>query len=341
MKIGAAILAGGQALRLGGIAKGNIKIDAKQSIIKRLLNEFKKIGLTETIIAANNPAPYFQYQVPIIPDNNNQEQGPLSGIISSLYYFAIKGFEKVIFVPSDLPNVTDHELLVFKNNNFADSIIYAKTHKQIHPLCAAIPINKLNAIISIFTNGERKVINVWDQLKSIAVEFKNNHNFININTENELKKHSCALLWIISGTGRRVGKTTLANNLSYVLPDSIYAKYGHGKFKPHKQPNFFHDINDIYCFINKYLTLKKHIIIEANSLMLTDNGDIKIFIDRTSNIIHSRKDAKELKAAANIVISNQSKEEDWQKILNNYALSTTEQKSILTAFLDCFTYGLQ
>lgn len=335
MKIGAAILAGGQAFRLGGINKGNIKIGNKQSIIKKLLSEFKKIGLTDVIIAANNPTPYLQYQLPIIPDYE-QKQGPLAGVISSLHYFANKNYEKVIFVPSDLPNTTDHELFVLKNNIFADSIIYAKTYEQAHPLCVAIPTNKLNAIISIFANGERKAINVWAQLKSIAVEFKNDRNFININTENELKQYSCALVWIISGAGRGVGKTTLANNLSYVLPDSIYAKYGHGKFKPHKQPNFFHDINGVYRFINKYITLKKHIIIEANSLMLTDNGDIKIFIDKPSNIIRPRKDAKELKVAANIVISNQSKEEDWQKILNNYALSTTEQKNILMAFKDFF-----
>lgn len=61
MKIAGAILAGGKAKRLNGIAKGNIKINNK-TIITNLLKAFAQAGISDVIISANDFKPYKQYQ---------------------------------------------------------------------------------------------------------------------------------------------------------------------------------------------------------------------------------------------------------------------------------------
>lgn len=191
MKIGAAILAGGQARRMNGIAKGNIKIDDNQSIITKLVAEFKKIALTEIVISANNQTPYLQYRIPIIADNE-LNQGPLAGVISVLRYFSAREYGKVIFLPCDLPNITSNELSILKNSS-SDAIVYAKIEEQYHPLCVSIPTNQLPAITLLFVNGERKIIKVWQQLGGTALKFKDNNSFININTNHELSNYLRAL----------------------------------------------------------------------------------------------------------------------------------------------------
>ena len=47
------------------------------------------------------------------------------------------------------------------------------------------------------------------------------------------------MLWVICGAGRGVGKTTLALKLCEILPDSRYAKCGHGAKQSQKPDPFF------------------------------------------------------------------------------------------------------
>jgi molybdate transport system regulatory protein len=125
-----------------------------------------------------------------------------------------------------------------------------------------------------------------------------------------------SMIWVISGAGRSVGKTTVAMRLCEILPHSIYAKCGHGGIKPEKDGNFFNNIEELKSFIESASHSHEHIIIESNALAKSGNNDITIFIDGIEGKTNFRKDAKQLRASANINISRDGNLRDWKKVIS-------------------------
>lgn len=130
-----------------------------------------------------------------------------------------------------------------------------------------------------------------------------------------------SMIWVICGAGRSVGKTTVALGLCEVLPDSIYAKCGHGTVKLEKKGNFFNNIKQLKSFIKAAVGSHKHIIVESNALAKSNNSDILIFIDGTKGITNFRKDTEELRAAANIKIFPDANLTDWKKVISSKIIS--------------------
>lgn len=319
MKIAGAILAGGQAKRLNGIPKGNIEINDK-TIIANLIEAFSDAGITDIVISANNPEPYKKYNKTIIADVK-ANSGPLAGISAVLQ--KLQDFDAVIFVPCDLPYITQDKILELINA-ISNHIVYAVTATQSHPLCVAIPTNMATEINKSLNKKQLKIIELWEQLNATPVVFTDENKFYNINNN--------ALLWVITGSRRGAGKTTLAHKLLQILPHSIYAKYGHGKFNPKKQKNFFNDLTDIHNFIEQHRYLKQNIIIEANALALVDVGDITIFIDAPPGKIKPRKDADTLKSKANIVVTEEADSNSWHKTLSQHQLPETIINTTIESF---------
>jgi len=126
-----------------------------------------------------------------------------------------------------------------------------------------------------------------------------------------------SMLWIISGAGRGVGKTTLAQSLCDVLPNSVYAKCGHGRKSDQKPASFFRRISDAEQFIERARQLHDHIVVESNALVGREDAEIVVFIDGVAGATNFRKDAEQLKAAANIVIDGSASATDWKSLLSN------------------------
>jgi molybdate transport system regulatory protein len=120
-------------------------------------------------------------------------------------------------------------------------------------------------------------------------------------TEKEVSS-GMGLIWIVCGAGRGVGKTTLALQLHKVLPDSVYAKYGHGDAKAGKPGRFFKNLTELESFIEASRSIYKHIIIESNALANLGQGDIIIFIDGIAGKTHFRNDTEQLRTAAHLKI---------------------------------------
>ena len=125
-----------------------------------------------------------------------------------------------------------------------------------------------------------------------------------------------SMIWVICGAGRSVGKTTVALRLCEVLPESIYAKCGHGSVKPEKNGNFFNKIEDLKSFINSASQSHKHIIIESNVLAKSGNNDVIIFIDGIEGKTNFRKDTEQYRALADICISRDANLTDWKKVIS-------------------------
>lgn len=102
------ILAGGKARRFGHRVKALIEI-AGEPILDRIL-EVVTPRFADLAIAANDPAPYRERGLPILPDEV-PDQGPLAGILSALRW---SPRPHVMTVPCDMPfvdgRVIDHML---------------------------------------------------------------------------------------------------------------------------------------------------------------------------------------------------------------------------------------
>lgn len=184
----AAILAGGNARRLGGIAKGNIEVSNGVSIIERLINELARAGINNIVIAANDFEPYQNYGVKVIADIR-VDLGPIGGIESVLAHFAGQS-DAVMFVPCDMPNITAKEILALKKGfiETESPIVFAETAGFFwHPLCTVVHNDLKEQVSSAIDRGQRKIRDVWRQLKAVSVQFPDETAFININNSTELK----------------------------------------------------------------------------------------------------------------------------------------------------------
>ncbi len=185
--MGAAILAGGRASRLGGIAKGLIPLVDGLTIIDRMIAEIRASGIDEIILSTNDAEIYGSYMLPIVPDLE-PEKGPLGGLCGILGYFQDKT-DAVLIMPCDMPNITSREIITLCRA-FAGSqqaITYASTNDGVeHPLCAVVDVAAYDLICDAVRNGRLGVGRLWRELEGETVIFTNVDAFININTPEDV-----------------------------------------------------------------------------------------------------------------------------------------------------------
>jgi len=67
MKVAGAIIAGGPAKRLGGVAKPFLKVGGR-TIAERQLELLRGAALVRVFVVANDPAPWTALGVDVVPD---------------------------------------------------------------------------------------------------------------------------------------------------------------------------------------------------------------------------------------------------------------------------------
>ena len=180
--IAGAILAGGNASRLGGIAKGSIEVYDGLSIIERLIRELHAADINDIVIAANDSRPYRNCGVKIIPDIRTG-CGPIGGIEAALVHFEGR-YDAVMFVPCDMPNITAKEFRTLKEAFFGtkNPVVFAKTTGFFwHPLCAVVHIGLKKTISAAIDSGQRTIRDLWQKLNAESVLFSDTGAFMNIN----------------------------------------------------------------------------------------------------------------------------------------------------------------
>ncbi len=186
-RIAGAILAGGKARRMGGIAKGMLSAGGSLSLIERLVVHLMRASVQEIIIVANDDHPYTRIGCAIVPDGRI-EAGPLAGIEAALGYFTGR-YDAVLCLPCDMPSLTWKEISALMAA-FADtggSVIFAQTEDGArHPLCAVVRTALLDGISAALDRGELAVSDVWSQLGGFALHFDNPHAFVNLNSPGDV-----------------------------------------------------------------------------------------------------------------------------------------------------------
>jgi molybdopterin-guanine dinucleotide biosynthesis protein A len=186
-RIAGAILAGGRAQRMGGIAKGMLSAGGSLSLIERLVVHLMRAGVDEIIIAANDDHPYTHIGCAIVPDGRI-EAGPLAGIEAALGYFAGR-YEAVLCLPCDMPSLSWNEMSALITA-FADTggpVVFAQTQDAArHPLCAVVRVDLRDEIAAALDRAAFTVSDIWSQLGGFALPFDDPMAFVNLNSPGDV-----------------------------------------------------------------------------------------------------------------------------------------------------------
>ena len=182
--ITAVILAGGQGSRLAGLDKGLVELNEiplVQHVIERIQPQ-----VPEIVISANrNIKTYEKLGFAVYADDINDFAGPLAGILKALQQCKS---EWLLAIPADSPFIP-HDLALRLSQNIQDNkIAIPHDGKYLQPTFALIHKSLVTSLEHFLQQGERKA-RVWmQQQPHTIVDFsEQEHAFININTEDELK----------------------------------------------------------------------------------------------------------------------------------------------------------
>lgn len=137
-------------------------------------------------------------------------------------------------------------------------------------------------------------------------------------------------IWLVAGASSGTGKTTVAQNLTEVLPCAEYLKIGHGKRKAKGSPNYFTSPDEGLRFIKDAERRCEHCVVESNVLAGVLEPDILIFLDRHGE--SRRDDADELRAAADVVIGRGGNTGKWRAQVGRLKLPSEVAAKVLEVF---------
>jgi molybdopterin-guanine dinucleotide biosynthesis protein A len=195
MNTAAGILAGGQARRFNGVAKGLLRDRNGKTIIERLESVIQQSGLADIVLLTNDPISYESSGIPILPDLR-PGQGPLAAMETALEHFTAT-CDAVLFVPCDLPGLTTREiqpLLEAFQRSAAEAVVAKTTAGELQPLCVVLSVALRRKITQQLDAGRRSVIEFLQKQHIESVEFENTRSFCNINAPEDWRQ------WLFDNT---------------------------------------------------------------------------------------------------------------------------------------------
>jgi len=183
-KIGAVILAGGLARRMGGLDKGLVSI-AGQPMVKYALDVLTPLVHSVVINANRSIEEYKQFGIPVIPDRLSGHQGPLAGLSAGID--ALQS-EYVVMCPCDSPFLQSELIQALIEVCIENNADIAVPHdgERLQPVFCVVH-RRVEASLNIFLeSGERK-IDRWflNHVVHTLDAGSFSPSFLNINTEEE------------------------------------------------------------------------------------------------------------------------------------------------------------
>jgi molybdopterin-guanine dinucleotide biosynthesis protein A len=192
VSISAIILAGGRAIRMGGLDKGLILFQNKP-LITHVITRLKP-QVDEIIINANRETDTYQalgYQV--LQDEIDNFAGPLAGMQLGLKYASNP---YVLTVPCDSPRLPLDLAMRLQTALIAENadISIVTSEDKTHPVFCLCKKSVLTALEDYLKRGGRKV-SAWQQsLNHVYVDFSDcAEAFTNLNTQDDLSAFEAKL----------------------------------------------------------------------------------------------------------------------------------------------------
>ncbi|MHA1540386.1 MAG: winged helix-turn-helix domain-containing protein [Alphaproteobacteria bacterium] len=147
-----------------------------------------------------------------------------------------------------------------------------------------------------------------------------------------------AIKWVISGTSKNVGKSFLAQKLCAILPDSRYAKLGHGTEKKGKPTPYFQDRDAFDVFVSEHENICQHLVIESPQLAKDGGGDVIICLAPCLDEVEIRADVAVLLEQADIVLQAGADAPDIKKILQGKKVESLLSETVAALFIAQHAY---
>jgi molybdenum cofactor guanylyltransferase len=179
--MGALVLAGGKARRIGGGDKPLLTVGGRTmlaSVIAAL--EVRPIAIS----ANGDPARFAAFGLPVLPDGEFFGQGPLAGVLAGLDWAASLGMNSLLTAPGDTPFLP-RGLATWLAP--APSCVSSRGHR--HHLIALWPIDCSSALRDwLSVPGPRRVANFAERIGTRYTEYavQTVDPFANVNTPDDL-----------------------------------------------------------------------------------------------------------------------------------------------------------
>ncbi len=180
------ILAGGQSKRMQVKNKAMLLFKGKP-LVTHVIECMKPQAKNIIINSHRNKKDFEIFHLPIINDVLDIEEGPLLGILSSLQEIKTGWIQ---FVPCDTPYLPDNLVTLLMKEVEAKKTLAAvpETEDGLQSACLLCHTSTLQNLEDFFNQGERKIEDWIRQLPFSIVQFPDESQFININTQEELMK---------------------------------------------------------------------------------------------------------------------------------------------------------
>jgi molybdenum cofactor guanylyltransferase len=190
MSVAGAIIAGGPAKRLGGVAKPFLTVGGR-TIAERQLALLGP-AFRRVVVVANDPAPWAALGVEVVPDRV-AGAGPMGGIQAALT--AADDCDAVVCVGGDLPFVEPALLAALRDRAPEAGAVAPRTAVGVEPLCARYGRGLLPAIEARLLAGQlalhamlEEAGAAWIQGAELAALDPDGRCFFNINTPDDLRR---------------------------------------------------------------------------------------------------------------------------------------------------------
>jgi len=182
--LGAVILAGGKARRMGGTDKGLVTL-GDRPMAAWVLAALNPIVDSIVINANRNTDQYRALGVPVISDVIDDFPGPLAGLLSACEHLRAA---QIIMCPCDSPFVTSALICALATSASAAPSKVAVAHdgERLQPVFACVPRDLRHSLRNFLQRGERKIDLWYQEVGYIAVDCSAYRSqFDNINTPEE------------------------------------------------------------------------------------------------------------------------------------------------------------
>jgi molybdenum cofactor guanylyltransferase len=188
--VAAAIVAGGPASRLGGIAKPFLDIDGVTIAARQLA--LLRAAFDRVLVVANDSGPWAPFGVEVVPDRVTGA-GPLGGIDAALS--AARDFHAVVCVAGDLPFLSPRLLAELRDRAPGEDAVAPRRQHRAEPLCARYA-GGLQPIVAARLDGGKLAVHellemvrvAWIDEVELASLDPDGHSFFNVNTPEDLRR---------------------------------------------------------------------------------------------------------------------------------------------------------
>jgi molybdopterin-guanine dinucleotide biosynthesis protein A len=192
-KVGAVILAGGLARRMGGVDKGLVEVAGKP-MVKYALDILTPLVHSVVINANRSVEEYKQFGVPVVLDTLSGHQGPLAGLSAGINALQC---DYVVMCPCDSPFLQSELIQALMEGCIDNDADIAVPHdgERLQPVFCVVQ-RRVEASLNAFLDaGERKIDRWFSNHTVHTLDAKAYaQSFLNVNTEEERLSSESAVM---------------------------------------------------------------------------------------------------------------------------------------------------